>query len=199
MKPRAISVPSLVVALFLTACVTINIYFPAAQAQEAAEIIVEDILGGEAKGAPVPPADSPASSSPASSGLNLLDWLIPQVRAAGADFSADTPEIRRLQASLKSRHMTLKPFFDGGAIGFTADGLTAVREPAEISLRDRTRVNKLVEADNAERMRLYREIARANGHPEWEKQVRKTFADTWIEQANAGWWYQDSKGAWVRK
>ena len=32
-------------ALLLAACVTINIYFPAAQAEQAAELIVEDILG----------------------------------------------------------------------------------------------------------------------------------------------------------
>jgi hypothetical protein len=46
---------------------------------------------------------------------------------------------------------------------------------------------------------LYTEIARANGHPEWEADIRKTFAGRWIANAPAGWWYQDSGGQWKRK
>jgi uncharacterized protein YdbL (DUF1318 family) len=55
-----------------------------------------------------------------------------------------------------------------------------------------------VAAENADRAALYREIARANGHPEWEAEVRKTFAQRWIERAQPGWWVQRG-GAWVQK
>jgi len=49
------------------------------------------------------------------------------------------------------------------------------------------------------RAALYREIARANGKPEWENDIRATFAQRWIEKAQAGWYYQNTSGAWVRK
>ena len=38
----------------------------------------------------------------------------------------------------------------------------------------------------------------ANGHAEWEAQIRDTFAKQWIASAHAGWWYQDG-GAWKQK
>jgi hypothetical protein len=51
-----------VVALFglLTACVTINIYFPAAAAQEAADQIIDDVwqIDDEAKKATTPDAEA---------------------------------------------------------------------------------------------------------------------------------------------
>jgi hypothetical protein len=46
---------------------------------------------------------------------------------------------------------------------------------------------------------LYREIARANGHPEWEKDIRKTFARVWVQEAGRGYWYQDARGQWRQK
>jgi len=54
-----------VLALFglLTACVTINIYFPAAAAQEAADQIIDDVwqIEDEAKKATTPDAEAPAT------------------------------------------------------------------------------------------------------------------------------------------
>jgi hypothetical protein len=46
---------------------------------------------------------------------------------------------------------------------------------------------------------LYREIARANGKPEWENDIRNTFAQRWIDKAQGGWYYQNNAGAWTRK
>ena len=43
------------------------------------------------------------------------------------------------------------------------------------------------------------EIATANGHPEWEAQIRGTFAQQWIASARSGWWYQDAGGSWKQK
>ncbi|HFC54154.1 MAG TPA: DUF1318 domain-containing protein, partial [Gammaproteobacteria bacterium] len=45
----------------------------------------------------------------------------------------------------------------------------------------------------------YREIARANGHPEWEPEIRATFARVWAEEARPGYWYQDAQGRWHRR
>ena len=41
--------------------------------------------------------------------------------------------------------------------------------------------------------------AQANKRPEWEGEIRSTFAQRWIERAQPGWYYQNPSGAWVHK
>lgn len=206
---KATRTSTLVFTLFLSACVTINIYFPAAEAKEAAEKIVEDIL----QAAPAQPNIKQEEAKPAAddkqSALDretaavwlqpVLNVFIPAAHAAQPNFSVDSPEIRRLQASLKQRHGALSPYFRSGAIGLTQDGLVAERDAAAVSLRDRNRVNQLVAQENNDRNALYRAIAKANGRPEWEKDVRAVFAKTWVEKAERGWWYRNSNGRWTKK
>ncbi|MCU7851109.1 MAG: YdbL family protein [Candidatus Thiodiazotropha sp. (ex Monitilora ramsayi)] len=187
--------------LLLAACVTINIYFPAAEAREAAEKIVDDILGDEAKQAEPGSQDQSMDFKPASQGyaLNLLNLLIPTAEAAVPNFDADTPAVRKLQAAMKQRHTQLKGFYRLGAIGFTQDALVGIRKLSAVPLKQRRQLKNLLSAENSDRNQLYKEIARANGHPEWEKDVRATFSKTWISNAAKGWWYQNSQGGWVQK
>jgi uncharacterized protein YdbL (DUF1318 family) len=46
---------------------------------------------------------------------------------------------------------------------------------------------------------VYREIAIANEHPEWEQEIQQTFAKEWVQKARPGWYYQDESGAWRQK
>ncbi len=187
--------------LLLTACVTINIYFPAAEAREAAEKIVDDILGDEATKSPPGKDDQSMEFRPVEGryALNLLDLLIPTAEAAAPNFDADTPAVRKLQAAMKQRHAQLKGFYASGAIGFTQDALVGIRDLNAVPLKQRGELKNLVSAENSDRNQLYKEIARANGHPEWEKDVRTTFAKTWIGNAAKGWWYQNDQGGWAQK
>lgn len=50
----------LATALTASACVTINIYFPAAAAEKAADRIIDDIYDAKEGGAPKPSAPAPA-------------------------------------------------------------------------------------------------------------------------------------------
>ncbi len=193
-------------AVLLAACVTVNIYFPAAQAQEAADRIVGDILGDQPGADNKPASDSKPdgeSSNDVPHGRSLasgvIDFLVPPAQAAQPDFSVNTPEIRSLQAAMKNRHQSLAPHYASGAIGFTRDALVGVRDLGAAPLKQRAKVRKLVEAENRDRNRLYKAIANANGQPEWEKKIRAAFAKSWAAQAQSGWWYQDSGGRWVRK
>ena len=99
----------------------------------------------------------------------------------------------------RGRAADLDPFFVSGAIGLTSDGLIEIRDANSVPLADRNRLRKLVSDDNADRNALYREIASANGHPEWEADIRATFADRWVANARAGWYYKSSAGAWKQK
>ena len=191
-------------AFLLTACVTINIYFPAAAAEEAARAIVRDVMGKESAEPPAEEKKAPEPSSRSGAGRDvlaqLLDFLVPPAHAQGqADINIRTPAIDSIRASLSGRHPQLKGYFDSGAVGLARGGLVDVRDLGAVPLRDRNQVKKLVAEENADRNALYSEIARANGHPDWEKNIRDTFARVWVEEAPAGTWYQDAGGAWKRK
>lgn len=184
--------------LALAACVTVNVYFPAAAAEKAADRIIEDIWGPE-KG-PKPPGNEQSSLGRAAGDVLVaaLDFVIPAAQAQ-ADLDISSPAIRALTASMRGRAAQLDPFFTSGAIGLTADGLVEVRDANAVALADRNKLKKLVADDNADRNSLYREIATANGNPGWEADIRGTFAQRWIANARPGWYYKSAAGAWTQK
>lgn len=191
--------------LALSACVTINVYFPAAAAEKAADKIIEDVWGpATQQGSSSQPPDKRSAVFESGQRVLLaaagavLDFLVPPANAQ-ADLNIATPAVRQLTQSMEARHGELKKFYDSGAVGLTRDGLVEVRDQNLIPLPQRNGARKLVADENADRANLYREIASANGHPEWETDIRATFAERWIGKASSGWYYQDSKGAWKQK
>lgn len=216
MRPLALILP----ILLLSSCVTINVYFPAAEVQEAAKEFVEDVIG-----------QAPASSGDGSAGLGVEGraWVTATLRGETAgpvrvfshrewhfdpvgffigsaqaqeavDIRIRTPAIQAIQQRMAERFQTtLAPLFDAAALGFGNDGLVVLRDPGKVPLAQRTAVNQAVAEENRDRNAVYREIAMANGRPEWETQIRQAFAREWVAQARAGWWYQDSAGAWKQK
>ncbi len=195
---RTLAWTTLAALLALPACVTINVYFPEAAAEKAAEQFVDKIIGAQDQPAQPAPAPEPAPGhSPAAM---LLDFVIPSAHAQSADINVRTPQIQAIQARMQQRYgTTLSKYLASGAIGLTHDGLVAVRDAASLPLAERAAANAAVADENRDRQAVYREIAVANGHAEWEKQIRDTFAKQWIQQARAGWYYQDAAGAWTRK
>lgn len=196
---------SLLGVLMLTACVTINIYFPAAAADKVADEIIKDIQDNDKSPKnPQAPETGPKSerSDLKTSLFHAIDqaigFAISSAQAAEADLSIDSPEIRQLTASMEQRFASLRGFYVSGAIGIKSDGFLAVKDAASVALKDRNQVNKLVAAENADRQALYQAIANANGHPEWVTQIKSTFAARWISNAQPGWWVQ-SGGAWKQK
>jgi len=230
-----------IIVLFFTACVTINVYFPAAAAEKAANKVIDNVWGKQQpltspstsndlettdtppshdpeieevwgisspvdKSEPTPPSvnDSNESSAPESTSflshwlMYGLDFLIsPAYAEANLDIS--TPAIRKIEARLKDRHTKMVPGYDNGAIGLTNDALITLRDPSKVPLKSRQRVKGWIADENQDRLALYNEIAKANGHPEWKNQIQATFAERWIDRAKRGWWYQDKKGHWQRK
>ena len=184
-------------ALVLAACVTINVYFPAAEAQQAAAEFVDKVIGDDPAQAPPPAKPPQASLRPR---FNLMSLLISDAQAQTVDITIRTPAIQAIQDRMADRFQSsLETHFDSGALGFGNDGLIVVRDASQVPLKDRVGVNQLVAEDNRDRKAVYREISVANGHPEWEAQIRETFAKQWIASAHKGWWYQDAGGAWKQK
>jgi uncharacterized protein YdbL (DUF1318 family) len=202
----------LMLAVLLAACVTVNVYFPAAAAQQAADQIIDTVTGGQQGNSGTRPQGSttePPRSfhAPAQPGILLvamgraLEMLIPAAHAqANANLDISTPEIRAVTQSMQARFGQLEKYFASGALGLTTDGLIAERDTSSVPLAERAVVKRLVAEDNRDRATLYVEIAKANGHPEWEPDIRQTFAKRWVERgAKPGWYYQDAGGAWKQK
>jgi uncharacterized protein YdbL (DUF1318 family) len=131
-------------------------------------------------------------------------WLV-SVSAMSAeaegdtDFDVQSPSVMAIRKSLAERHAVLKEHFQAGVIGLTHDGLIAMREAAGLAPDMRATLERLVAEDNKDRGTLYREIARANGRPDWESQFQNVFAERWIRRAPSGWYYRDSGGHWIKK
>ena len=182
------------------ACVTINVYFPAAAAEQAADKIIEEVWGDDAEKPTAEQSSDAGRFADNASRISrlIINWLIPAAHAQQANLDISSPAIGKIQASMRARHAQLLPYYNSGATGLTDDGLVAVRDAKAIPLSARKTVNQLVADDNRDRTALYREIAAANGHPEWEAQIRQTFARRWIDLAQSGWYYQ-SGGGWKAK
>jgi uncharacterized protein YdbL (DUF1318 family) len=130
--------------------------------------------------------------------LVFIGLLNTQVVLAAADLEVNTPAISALKASMQARHGQLAAHYSSGAVGLTKDGLIAVKDASVVALKDRQGLNSLVSAENGDRNALYKEIATANGHAEWEAEIRSTFAQRWVQKAQSGWWYQDANG-WAKR
>lgn len=118
---------------------------------------------------------------------------------AQGNLEVDTPAISALKNAMQSRHGRLAAHYASGAVGVARDGTIQLRDANAVPLAQRQQVSNLVAAENGDRAALYREIARANGHPEWEAQVRSTFGQRWIDKAQSGWYVQNAAGQWARK
>jgi uncharacterized protein len=198
--------------LLVAACVTINVYFPAAAAEKAADQIIDAVTGGIQQGGGARPQTAPAVAPSqtrvlptagellATAAGRLLYALVPAAQAQEANMDISSPEIRALTASMSARFGQLQKFFDAGVVGMTQTGLIEVRDANAAALPERPVVTRLVAEDNRDREALYTELAKANGHPEWAADIRKTFARRWVERgARAGWYYQSAGGAWTQK
>ncbi|MCR2829610.1 YdbL family protein [Acidithiobacillus ferrooxidans] len=217
------SVLALGLLMALSACVTVNIYFPAAAAQKLADQVVGEVYKAAAKGAllapvapavsvPAPPAAPTRSAAPASNALSMASpyhaasyllamgfSAISGTAEAAANLDASSPGVQSARAQLEAIAAQMRPYFVSGAVGFTANGLVAIHDAAAVPLQQRAALNGLVNSNNSALSNLYQQIADANGHPEWEGQIQQTFAQAWINKAPAGYWYQSPSGQWQKK
>jgi uncharacterized protein YdbL (DUF1318 family) len=184
----------------LVGCVTINVYFPEAAAQKAADRFIGTVIDQDGAPATKDQDSKPAKKDGQPSAM-LLDLLIPAAQAAERpDIRIQNPTTEAIRARMQARFQgTLQTLLNSGAVGFTKDGLVAMRDASKVPLSLRAQANAAVADENRDRNALYREVASANNHPEWEAQIRATFAKGWIERAHAGWYYQNAAGAWTRK
>jgi uncharacterized protein len=180
--------------ILVASCVTVNIYFPAAEVQKAADKIVDDVRQ-EDKAPPKP-------SSHLYQQFQELCGRAFGANVAYAQVNVDisTPAIRALKGSMQNRFPQLKPFYDRGAVGENNNGFVEARGTGGLNLQEQAKVNQLVDQENKDRTALYREIMTANKFgPESLPQIQKIFANSWRGNSQPGWWVQNDAGQWAKK
>lgn len=200
MRKIAVTLVSLA-SVLVVACVTINVYFPEAAAVEAADRIIDKVRGDDSANTTSRVAPGSRHDVPllASFAAGIGSFLVSDANAQGnVDFDKPSPQKQALENSLAGRFPSLKPYLDSGAIGLTDAGLLDFRDRNLVPLKDRNNVVQLVAAQNNDWNELYAEIARLNGHPEWQDSIRRTFAERWIAKADRGWYYREG-GTWKQK
>lgn len=189
-------------AIALVGCVTINVYFPEAAAQKAADQFIGNVIDSASPAKPVSKDPSQATESGGQHpSAMLLDLLIPTAAAADVpNIRIQTAATEAISGRMHDRFQgALGALLDSGAVGFTRDGMVVMRDAAKVPLSQRAQANATVADENRDRSALYREVASANNHPEWESQIQATFAKGWIDRAKAGWYVQNDAGAWQQK
>jgi uncharacterized protein YdbL (DUF1318 family) len=191
-------------AVFLVSCVTVNIYFPAAAIQKAADQIVDDVRKTPEPKPSQTPEQKPEDKKDKSSLFDRLRFVrlgpTEAHAAAAVDLNVSTPAIRGLKASMANRFPQLQPLYAKGAVGETNTGLLAIRDTGALSLKEKADVNRLVDQENADRRSLYAEIIRANNLDTGRLgEVQKLFANSWRAKSSPGWWIQTDTGQWSKK
>src|SRR5882672_585109 len=98
-------------ASILSACVTVNIYFPAPEVRLAAEQIVDETWGEQGG----PPKRTPSPQPGKTSWLELLGPA--RADAQEVDLNVSTAAIRALKEAMKVRAEQLKPYLRQGQVG----------------------------------------------------------------------------------
>jgi uncharacterized protein YdbL (DUF1318 family) len=194
------SVPA--VLALVVGCVTVNVYFPAAQVEKTAEKIVDEVYREKMEAPKPAPVEKPRSRNEGGEfrGIARLARFGPAPAFAEEATSVSNAAIRGLKEQIGQRHRELLPFYQQGQVGITRDGFLEVRGTSGLGLPQVAALKRLVDADNAARRQLYDEVAKAlNLKPEQVSQIRTIFAKQWRDKAQAGWEVQADDGTWGRK
>lgn len=153
----------LAVLALVAGCVTVNVYFPAAQVEKTAEKIVDDVYQEKKEPPNVEPAEKPRSWNEGDTvrGIVRLARFGPAPAFAEEATTVSNAAIRGLKEQIGQRHRELLPFYQQGQVGITRDGFLEVRGTSGLGLPQVAALKRLVDADNAARRQLYEEVARA--------------------------------------
>ncbi|HNT37292.1 MAG TPA: DUF1318 domain-containing protein [bacterium] len=181
-----------VVLAFMVSCfpITINVYFPETKIESAAAQIESEIRG-----------DTGQQGQGTSWRLPRmrLAWGIPQAFAQEPDLKVDTPAIQEIKNTRKARFPQIDELLTKAFVGEGKDGLLKEKDSGVLQLKELAQARKLVKEENADRLRLYKEIATENGFPEEVSRIQEIFGRENRKQIKIGQYYEDDDGTWKQK
>ncbi len=158
--------------IFVFACVTINIYFPAEKVESVAGEIVNDIRGPEKEKTP---------TGDQSSFLKKVVLAFSGSKAWAQEVTTvSNPTIRALKEKLKANYAQMKPYYDKGMVKEGNNGYVSTGNTGGLGLKEKRDLNGLVDAENSYRKQLYAEVAKAlNIDSSQISKVAQIFAKEW--------------------
>jgi uncharacterized protein YdbL (DUF1318 family) len=189
-KINRIPLFAIVITVILTACVTVNIYFPAAEVKKAAEDIAREVRGGVVDNAP----QDKSKTSPTS-------WLnFSGIAHAQQELTLSNSTIRQIKKKMKDRLPAIEPYLKNGNLGEALNGFLVLKNTGGLDLRKTAEVKRLIKAENSDREDLYNAVSSALNVPaSEEKRVNRIFAGEWQKTAPNGTWIEKEKDKWSRK
>lgn len=173
-----------VASLFITTCVTINIYFPAEKVESVAGEIVSDVRGKNSKEDENSKEKKKDEDNEKKEKTSLvpgaLRVLWPAPAWAEEVTTVSNPTIRALKDTMKARYSEMKPYYERGILREGNDGYVSVKTTDGLGLKERRDLTSLAEAENRDRKKLYTEVAKAlNIDPSQTGRVAEIFAKEW--------------------
>lgn len=104
--------------------------------------------------------------------------------------------------SMKQRESRLVRFYEPGVIGLANNGDLAISDASRLGkLATRQIVEKLLDAENSDRMAYIAAIAHANKRKDDASvaEIRAGMRKRWEAEMKSGWMIQDDKGNWTKK
>jgi uncharacterized protein YdbL (DUF1318 family) len=209
--------------LILTGCavITVNVYFPEKDINQAYSTLEDELLKSGKKAAPAPETPAkPADPANKQSSLPLLYQLIPAANAQDLrkedeeGLSADlvqkikaNPDVVQAYKNMGERMDEIDKLRTDGTLGEGNNGLVLLRVDAD-ALEKKT--IKLIRDENKDRETIMNGMAKAmrevRNLPEndenkktTQKQATEQFAKLRVQKAKTGWWLQDADGKWYQK
>jgi len=176
LKPILMAIPCMMIYIF--ACVTINIYFPAEKVESVAGEIVDDIRGHRS-------GEEEKSLEKDKSSLlrKTLLALSPSFASAQEVTTVSNPTIRALKQKMKSRYSQMKPYYQRGILKEDNNGYVSLGNTSGLGLKEKRDLKSLADAENKDRKTLYVEVAKAlKVHPIDSTQINRVaeiFAKEW--------------------
>lgn len=138
--------------------------------------------------------------------LALIAALLLSTAAfAGADISnvkldANDPMSVVIKHSMQQRLSRLVKFYEPGVIGLANNGDVAIAAPERLGkVATRQIVEKLLDAENSDRLALIAAIAKHADRNDAIPEIRAAMTKRWAAEMKSGWMIQDEKGVWNKK
>jgi len=211
MKKKVCVRAGLFLSILLISCaiITVNIYFPEKEVQEAYKALEKELMtpeGNKPEGTPEKKTETPPQSS------IRWEWVASAMAQPSelsgkiADVVKKMPDVVAAYREMGSRLSKIDRLRDSGAVGEGKNGLLAVRDEKGVTPADRS----LISAENENRGTIMNGMARAivriNRVPENEQNIKQVmpqaveqFASVRRSSAKKGWWVQESDGNWSQK
>ena len=211
MKKKVCVRAGLFLSILLISCaiITVNIYFPEKEVQEAYKALEKELMtpeGNKPEGTPEKKTETPPQSS------IRWEWVASAMAQPSelsgkiADVVKKMPDVVAAYREMGSRLSKIDRLRDSRVVGEGKNGLLAVRDEKGVTPADRS----LISAENENRGTIMNGMARAivriNRVPENEQNIKQVmsqameqFASVRRSSAKKGWWVQESDGNWSQK